>query len=95
MYNNFYRFFLWPLYELQHIYFLLIRVKNIFWTWYNMNGSWYTYELNVFNLDSICTYVDAYKGRHIAEKCPENLKQTMEMSFTLEINELKDAEFWI
>lgn len=33
-----------------------------------MNGSWYTYELNVFNLDSICTYVDAYKGRHIAEK---------------------------
>lgn len=38
-------------------------------------------------------YVDAYKGRHIAEKCPENLKQTMEMSFTLEINELKDAEF--
>lgn len=50
-----------------------------------MNGSWYTYELNVFNLDSICTYVDAYKGRHIAEKCPENLKQTMEMSFTLEI----------
>lgn len=60
-----------------------------------MNGSWYTYELNVFNLDSICTYVDAYKGRHIAEKCPENLKRTMEMSFTLEIIELKDAEFWI
>lgn len=40
-------------------------------------------------------YVDAYKVRHIAEKCPENLKQMMEMPFTLEINELKDAEFGI